>query len=42
MAVTRIWEVRGRIEQPIEYIKNPEKTDKSLWNGETDIGKKLQ
>ena len=25
MAVTRIWEVRGRIEQPIEYIKNPEK-----------------
>ena len=42
MAVTRIWEVRGRIEQPIEYIKNPEKTDKSLWNGETAMGEVLQ
>lgn len=32
MAVTKIWAVRGRIVQPIDYAMNPEKTDKTLWN----------
>lgn len=33
MAVTKIWPVRGRIEQPISYAMNPKKTDKDLWKG---------
>ena len=30
MAVTKIWDVRGRIETPMEYIKNPDKTENPL------------
>lgn len=37
MAVTKIWPVRGRIEQPISYAMNPKKTDKNLWAGDASI-----
>ena len=37
MAVTKIWPVRGRVEQPITYAVNPEKTRKSLWEEEPSI-----
>ena len=37
MAVTKIWPVKGRIEQPISYAINPKKTDKDLWAGDTSI-----
>ena len=37
MAVTKIWPVRGRIEQPISYAMNPKKTDKTLWAGDASI-----
>lgn len=30
MAVTKIWPVRGRLDHPIDYAMNPEKTDASL------------
>jgi len=26
MAVTKIWDVKGRLDSPIDYVKNPEKT----------------
>ena len=37
MAVTKIWPVKGRIEQPIAYAINPKKTDKTLWAGDASI-----
>ena len=37
MAVTKIWPVKGRIEQPISYAMNPKKTDKDLWADDTSI-----
>ena len=37
MAVTKIWSVRGRIEQPISYAMNPKKTDKDLWTGDASL-----
>ncbi len=37
MAVTKIWSVRGRIEQPISYAMNPKKTGKDLWAGDASI-----
>ena len=37
MAVTKIWPVKGRIEQPISYAMNPKKTDKELWAGDASI-----
>ena len=37
MAVTKIWPVKGRIEQPISYAMNPKKTDKTLWAGDASI-----
>ncbi len=37
MAVTKIWPVKGRIEQPISYAMNPKKTDKDLWAGDASI-----
>ena len=37
MAVTKIWPVSGRIEQPISYAMNPKKTDKDLWAGDASI-----
>ena len=37
MAVTKIWPVKGRIEQPISYAMNPKKTDKTLWAGDVSI-----
>ena len=37
MAVTKIWAVKGRIEQPIAYAINPKKTDKTLWAGDASI-----
>ncbi len=37
MAVTKIWSVRGRIEQPISYAMNPKKTGKDLWTGDASI-----
>lgn len=37
MAVTKIWPVRGRIEQPIAYAINPQKTDKDLWAGDASM-----
>ena len=37
MAVTKIWAVKGRIEQPISYAMNPKKTDKELWAGDASI-----
>mgnify|MGYP006878328966 FL=1 len=29
MAVCEIWDVRGRLDHPIDYAENPEKTAKS-------------
>ena len=37
MAVTKIWPVRGRIEQLIAYAINPKKTDKDLWAGDAGL-----
>ena len=37
MAVTKIWPVKGRIEQPISYAMNPKKTGKDLWTGDASI-----
>ncbi len=37
MAVTKIWPVKGRIEQPIAYAINPKKTDNTLWAGDASI-----
>lgn len=34
MAVTKIWAVRGRLTQPIDYAMNPKKTEKTLWKEE--------
>ena len=30
MAVTKIWNIRGRAESPLEYIANPEKTQREF------------
>ncbi len=36
MAVTKIWPVRGRLDHPIDYAMNPEKTDAKLGRKELD------
>lgn len=33
MAVCEIWDVQGRLDHPLDYIENPEKTAKSKYNG---------
>jgi len=32
MAVTRIWQVKGRLDAPIEYAMNPEKTENPVYS----------
>ncbi len=34
MAVTKIWNIRGRAESPLEYITNPEKTQREFTESE--------
>lgn len=36
MAVTKIWDVRGRLDQPIRYVENPEKTENPDYGIGTD------
>ena len=36
MAVTKIWDVKGNINKPIEYVKNPEKTENPLMKKDKD------
>lgn len=32
MAVTRIWQVKGRLDAPIDYAMNPEKTENPVYS----------
>ena len=34
MAVTKIWNIRGRADSPLEYITNPEKTQREFTEAE--------
>lgn len=34
MAVTKIWDVKGQLEKPLEYVTNSEKTENPLFNRE--------
>ena len=36
MAVCELWDVRGRLDHPIDYAKNPEKTANSKYS-EADL-----
>lgn len=34
MATVQVWDVKGRLDHPLDYAANPDKTDKTLYNKE--------